>query len=73
MEIIGQIIGFAASIILFRLAYKFFAKEKYPTATLLASMGFIVLFCSFPWFQGFVETWVVSDVKFQIGRAWATS
>jgi hypothetical protein len=63
METIGQIIGFVVSIILFRLAYKFFAKEKYPTVTLLASMGFIVLFCSFPWFQGFVKTWVVSDVN----------
>jgi hypothetical protein len=63
METIGQIIGFAASIILFRLAYKFFAKEKHPTSAMLASMGVIVLFCSFPWFQGFVKTWVNSKVN----------
>jgi hypothetical protein len=63
METIGQIIGFVASIILFRLAYKFFAKEKHPTSALLASLGVIVLFCSFPWFQGFVKTWVNSNVN----------
>ena len=68
METLGQIIGFVVSIILFRLAYKFFAKEKFPTATLLASMGFIVLFCSFPWFQGFVKTWVVADVNSKLAE-----
>jgi hypothetical protein len=68
METIGQIIGFVVSIILFRLAYRFFAKEKFPTTTLLASMGFIVLFCSFPWFQGFVKTWVVSDVNSKLAE-----
>ncbi len=68
MDTIDQIIGFVVSIILFRLAYKFFAKEKFPTATLLASMGFIVLFCSFPWFQGFVKTWVVSDVNSKLAE-----
>jgi len=63
METTGQIIGFAASIFLFLLAYKFFAKEKYPTSALLALMAVVVLFCSFPWFQGFLKTWVNSKVN----------
>jgi hypothetical protein len=63
METTGQIIGFAASVFLFLLAYKFFAKEKHPTSALLALMAVVVLFCSFPWFQGFLKTWVNSKVN----------
>ena len=63
MEIIGQILGFGGSIFLFYFAYRFFEKEKFPTSSMFALIGVFILVCSFPWFQGFVKTWVISDVN----------
>jgi hypothetical protein len=63
METISQIIGFIASFILFRFAFKYFAKEKYPTGLYIATVGAFILLCSFPWFQGFAKTWIISNVN----------
>jgi len=63
METISQVIGFIASFILFRFAFKYFAKEKYPTGLYIATVGALILLCSLPWFQGFAKTWIISNVN----------
>jgi hypothetical protein len=68
MEIISQIIGFIAAFILFRFAFKYFAKEKYPTGLYIATIGAFILLCSFPWFQGFAKTWIISNVNSKLAE-----
>jgi hypothetical protein len=63
MEVTGQIAAIICALILLVLAFKFFGKEKYPTSTMLALASAVILLCSFPWFQGFVKTWLVGYVR----------
>lgn len=63
IEIASTIAGVVGSGFLFFLAWKFFGQEKYPTSTMLAVIGAALLLCSFPWFQGFVKTWLTGYVN----------
>lgn len=63
MDVLGQIIGFIFAAFLLRLAYKFFRKEKYPTCTMLATVGSLILLCSFPWFQGWAKAYFDSILR----------
>jgi hypothetical protein len=45
------------------LAFLYVGREKYPTSTVaFLTAGFFFL-CGIPWFQGFVKTWVISNVN----------
>ena len=63
MEIISIIAGILGATFLFYLAWQNFGKEKYPTSTMLVVIGGVLLLCSFPWFQGFVKTWLTGYVN----------
>jgi hypothetical protein len=62
MECIGQLVGFLFALFLLRLAYKVFEKNI-PQSSFIALLAVVILFCSFPWFQGFVKTWINSKVN----------
>lgn len=61
--IIVFVISLIVGVYFLRLAFLNFSKEKYPTSTLFGLVGAFFILCSFPWFQGFAKTWIVSNVN----------
>lgn len=53
-----QIIGVLAVAFLFYFAYRLFEKDHVGKSSTFALIGVVILFCSFPWFQGFVKSWI---------------
>jgi peptidoglycan hydrolase CwlO-like protein len=63
MEIAVFVISLIIGVYFLRLAFLNFGKEKYPTSTLFAMVAAFFILCSFPWFQGFIKTWIISNAN----------
>ena len=66
METIGQIAGIIFAVILLKLAYKLYAKDRFPSAVLAAWASVFILLCSFPWFQGWAKSFIASNIISQL-------
>jgi hypothetical protein len=65
-EIIGQIIGIIFAVFLLILAYKLYAKDRFPSAVLVVWASVFIFLCSWPWFQGWAKSFFASTVTTQL-------
>jgi len=68
MEIIGQIIGIIFAGLLLLLAYKLYAKDRIPSAVLVAWASVFIFLCSFPWFQGWAKSFIASNISSELTK-----
>jgi hypothetical protein len=62
MVIIVQIIGLIAVAFLFYYSYRLLEKDHLGKSSTFALIGVVILFCCFPWFQGFVKSWISARI-----------
>jgi hypothetical protein len=62
VNIIVQIIGLLAAAFLFYYSYRLLEKDHLGKSSTFALLGVVILFCSFPWFQGFVKSWISARI-----------
>jgi uncharacterized protein YdaT len=63
LQIIGYVVPLLAGGLFLWLAFRYFAKEKFPTSTMFGLIGGLFLLSALPWFQGLAKTWIVSNVN----------
>jgi len=62
VSIIVEIIGLLAASFLFYYSYRLLEKDHLGKSSTFALLGVVILFCSFPWFQGFVKSWISARI-----------